>query len=339
MSVQHAHDERPRRNARVAIAALLVVVLAAPLVGWLLLRGDDDEAEPAKQAPARIAATDELRELAESSESPVYWVGPRPGAQYELSRTSNGRIYIRYLPRGVEAGDPRPNYLSVGTYPVENALADARRSARATGAVSRDLPGGGLAVYNRKTPSSVYVAYPGSDRLVEVYHPSPATARQLAYSRALAPIIDKSGSTPRERGEPVAVTAAELRQLAGETDHPVYWLGARPGAKYELTDLPNGQIYIRYLPRGVAVGDHRPRYETVGSYPAEDGVAAVEKEAERIGAVTFDLPGGGKAYYSESAPTNVHFALPGANVEVEVFHPEPGRAEQLVRSGRVVPIR
>jgi hypothetical protein len=32
---------------------------------------------------------------------PVYWAGPRPSYTYELTRTSDGRIFVRYLPTGV----------------------------------------------------------------------------------------------------------------------------------------------------------------------------------------------------------------------------------------------
>ena len=31
---------------------------------------------------------------------PVYWAGPEHGYRYELTHTTDGRIYIRYLPAG-----------------------------------------------------------------------------------------------------------------------------------------------------------------------------------------------------------------------------------------------
>ena len=34
----------------------------------------------------------------------------------ELSETGKARVYLRYLTEGAEAGDPRPAFLTAGTY-------------------------------------------------------------------------------------------------------------------------------------------------------------------------------------------------------------------------------
>jgi hypothetical protein len=47
---------------------------------------------------------------------------------------------------------------------------------------SRPAPGGGLATWSTERPSSVYLGFPGSNVLVEVYDPSPKRARELALS-------------------------------------------------------------------------------------------------------------------------------------------------------------
>ena len=36
--------------------------------------------------------------------------------------TTSGRVYVRYLPRGAAAGDPRAGFLTVGTYPGVDAF-------------------------------------------------------------------------------------------------------------------------------------------------------------------------------------------------------------------------
>ena len=50
------------------------------------------------------------------------------------------------------------------------------------------------------------------------------------------------------------------------------------------------------------------------------------------------MPGGGIAVYSTSAPTNVHVAFPGQNVEIEVFDPSARKALRMVKTGRVAPV-
>lgn len=133
-------------------------------------------------------------------------------------------------------------------------------------------------------------------------------------------------------------TLARLRTLAAATDHPVYWAGPRRGMKYELTRASGGRIYIRYLPRGVAIGDRKGRYLIVATYPLANGFQAVQKAASSSGGHQFAIARDGLAVWNDSSPTNVYFAYPGSSYQVEVYDPDPARARALVRSGRIRPI-
>jgi hypothetical protein len=173
------------RAPQVRLGALLALGFATFLAGWLLLGGHDD-ASPARPTVSGVSEA-ELREFAASAPNTVYWAGPRSGQTYELYRTSDGRVYVRYLPAGVKVGDPRPRFLTVGTYPLPNALAAVKRIGRAPGATMQQLPGGGLAVFSSATPS-VYFAYPGEKSQVEVFTPSPSAARKLVLGGRVVPI-------------------------------------------------------------------------------------------------------------------------------------------------------
>jgi hypothetical protein len=172
------------RLPHVRLAALLAVGFATFLAGWLVLGGED---KPTKPAGASSASEAELREFAGSTPHPVYWAGPRAGQTYEFTRTNDGRVYVRYLPEGVQLGDPRPQFLTVGTYPRANAFTELKRAARAEGAVSLKLPNGGMAVLSQGS-SSVYFGYPGARYQVEVYTPSPGSARKLVLSGQVVPV-------------------------------------------------------------------------------------------------------------------------------------------------------
>src|SRR5205085_8721905 len=127
--------------------------------------------ENAPRSPGPSAAavsTARLNALASSIGHPIYWVGPQPRNVYELSQTKDGRVYIRYLPRGVRIGSRSPDYLTVGTYPQRHAFATLRATARAQGVRTIALAGGGLAFQYKGRPTSVYLAYPGSDYQIEV---------------------------------------------------------------------------------------------------------------------------------------------------------------------------
>lgn len=168
------------------LGALIALGLAAFFVGWLVMNRGDDTAP----VPSGATATSEsdLRSFAESASHPVYWAGPKSDFTYELTRTTDGRVYVRYLPEGTQVGDPRARFLTIGTYPRAGAWAELKRAARADGAVSLKLERGGLAVFSDARPTSVYFGYPDAKYQVEVFHPSASEARRLALAAQVVPV-------------------------------------------------------------------------------------------------------------------------------------------------------
>ena len=171
---------------RVRLGAVLALAAAAVFVGWLLLKGDDDGATAKKTVEA--ASVKDLETLPASVGHPVYWAGTRAGFTYELTETPEGNVYIRYLPPGVKVGDRRPDFLTVGTYPYQQAIATARSQAKRPGAFNRAIAGHGIAYSLPKNQKSVYFAYPRLDYLYEVYDPAPQRARRLVLSGRVRPI-------------------------------------------------------------------------------------------------------------------------------------------------------
>ena len=132
------------------------------------------------------ATPPDLRALAQRLGHAIYWAGPKPGYRYELSTTSNGRVFIRYVPPGGLVGDPQASYLTVATYPYPGALAAVAKTAKGTRPIN--LPGGGIGVVDTAYPQSIHLAYPGSDLQLEVFDPSPSAARKLVASGAVVPV-------------------------------------------------------------------------------------------------------------------------------------------------------
>jgi hypothetical protein len=132
------------------------------------------------------ASAASLRSLASKLGHPIYWAGPKRGFTYELTRTTNGRVYVRYLPAGVKPGDPRPLYLTIATYPFPGAYAAVAKTAKGQATVK--IPHGGIAVVDRAYPKSIHLAFPGSGYQIEVYDPSPRTTRRIVASGAVTPV-------------------------------------------------------------------------------------------------------------------------------------------------------
>lgn len=148
----------------------------------------------------------------------------------------------------------------------------------------------------------------------------------------------QSSVTTGVRTEPFKADEAALRTIAGSVGHPVYWAPAEKPVTYEITQTPDGRLYIRYLPADTQLGDPRPNFLTVGTYPQSDAFKTVQTGAKKAGAVSKELPGGGLTVSQKDRPTSVFFAYPESTVLVEVYDPTAGRAEALVTSGSIRPI-
>jgi hypothetical protein len=178
--------ERPKLSrAAVRIGAAVLIGIAIVVAAWLILRDDDNETNG---GGARALSVEELQDVADSRDRPMFWAGPQSGLTYEVTETSDGAVYVRYLPEGARVGDPRPGYLTVATYPLDNGYARVVAASKRDDTDSERLPNGGLAVMSSARPSSVYLAHRGQKYQVEVYHPSPERARDLVLSGAVQPV-------------------------------------------------------------------------------------------------------------------------------------------------------
>jgi hypothetical protein len=182
----------PATRPRSGFASVLVVALAAGFVAWILVDRNEAATPTSVAATAppssgpRLSTVDGLSALAGLRGQPVYWVGPRPGAFYEVTE-SDGRVFVRYLRARAQLGSPRPDFLAVASYPSPDAYADIEVAARRPGAVTIAIPDG-LAVYDQASPTSVYLAHRGATQQIEVYSPSAVEARQVVASGLVRPV-------------------------------------------------------------------------------------------------------------------------------------------------------
>jgi hypothetical protein len=145
-----------------------------------------ESAAPAKAPKPTAASPADLKSLATSLGHPLYWAGPKKRYTYELKHTTNGEVYVRYLPPGVKVGTKQP-YLTVGTYPFPGAFAAIQGVAKDKKLVKIRLAGRGLALFDASDPEHIHLAYPGSEYQVEVFDPA-AQARRIVASGLITSI-------------------------------------------------------------------------------------------------------------------------------------------------------
>lgn len=180
------------RKTRLVLLALLAA--ATVVIGGVALlggdSGDGSSGDTGDQGNAVALTASQLPARASALGQPAYWLGPRAGTEsYELSTTPDGRVYVRYLTNGAEAGDPRPDFVTVGTYQVdeaEQALRDAAENSRGSQALSQE---DGYQLLSSGQATNAYVVFDEQpDVQVEIFSPQPGEAAALAKSGALGPI-------------------------------------------------------------------------------------------------------------------------------------------------------
>jgi hypothetical protein len=316
------------RTQRFRAGAVIVIAVAVGLILWLALRDNGNSTA----TNARATTHAELRTLAASVRHPIFWAGPRPGFTYEFQKLNDGSIHIRYLPSGTELGTDKP-YLTVATYPFVNTYS-ALKNLKGKNIVFIRIPRGGIAEYKKQNPLDLHAAYPGVDYQIEVFDPTPGTARGLLASGQLRYLGNLKEGSAAPAPKPTAASVADLKVLAKQLKHPVYWVGPQKGVTYELTQTSGGQVHVRYLPAGVKVGSSTA-YLAVGTYPFKGAYAATKGLLKTKSNVQVNMPGRGVAVYSKSYPQSIHLSFPGSDIQVEVYDPSAARARQFVTSGQV----
>jgi hypothetical protein len=130
----------------------------------------------------------------------------------------------------------------------------------------------------------------------------------------------------------------ELVALEEALGHTVYWAGERPPARIELREKADG-IYISYLPPRTD-GDSRAdaTFLTVGTYPVSRAAAVLRAAAADADVPSVQLPDGVVAFAGPGTESSVYLAYPASDLQIEVYHPMPGRAMKLINSGEIKPV-
>ena len=148
---------------------------------------------------------------------------------------------------------------------------------------------------------------------------------------------------PRIR--PVLMSPAELKAEARSIRQRIYWAGPKPGFSYEFTRTKTGNVYVRYLPRGVRAGAPGARYSIVATYFFINAYGALR---DGTGRKAVSGPGGTLVYARRANPKSALIAFRGncptkrwvfdcgGDYEVEVYDPDEAvSAKVAVESGQV----
>jgi hypothetical protein len=197
-------DKPSGAKRSIGVGAVVALALAAGLLAWVLIDRSDDAdsaaptttgaaAAPLESTPAETVSQPTLqtiaglRAAAAISPNPIYWAGARAGTRLEVSQSSGGTVFVRYLPNGTAAGALEP-HLTVATYNRPDGYAEVQSAAKNEGSQSFEVDGGGLAVYNSESPTNVHLAFPDSSYQIEVFAPEEGLALRLVENGKIKPV-------------------------------------------------------------------------------------------------------------------------------------------------------
>jgi hypothetical protein len=146
-------------------------------------------------------------------------------------------------------------------------------------------------------------------------------------------------SAPLPAVAPRVVSAALLRQFASASGRPVYWAGARPGARLEFTRRNDGATFVRYLTGGAKPGNGSSGYVVVATYAQPDAYKRVSTIASQQHLPVKRISGGGIAVTRKGRPQNIYIVYPDQPYQVEVYAPTAADTRHLVFTGAITQIR
>jgi hypothetical protein len=135
---------------------------------------------------------------------------------------------------------------------------------------------------------------------------------------------------------PVSQSQRQLASRALAVGQPFYWMGPKKGYHYEFTRLAkNGNIYIRYLPKGVKAGGRPGQLTIIATYPMINAYGRLKKGAK--GRVA-DGKNGSIVWVKTGDPKNVYIAWKRVPYEVEVYNPDARKAAKIAEDGSVTTV-
>ena len=183
-------------NRTPVMVAIAVVVVAVVAIVSIKLGSSSSKSNtsnntvitPAKDSTQVNLSADGLKTAVKALGKTVYWAGDDADNTYVLQTFTDGRVWVRYVPKG---GDPNASgavYRLMGSYPIKNAFSVTKAASSGDGSVLVTNADGSIVLYNKSKMTNAYIAFPKVDVQIEIFDPTPGKALALATSGAIVPI-------------------------------------------------------------------------------------------------------------------------------------------------------
>jgi hypothetical protein len=118
-----------------------------------------------------------LRDIILSKKLTVYWLSPKPGAQYLIDTSVPNAISLHVtIPADPKIANSVPSIYDIGTFASPNAFALTRKASLSVNGMGFVNIDGNAIYYDSRSPTNIYIGLKGLDIQVQLYDPRPDQA-------------------------------------------------------------------------------------------------------------------------------------------------------------------
>lgn len=134
----------------------------------------------------------------------------------------------------------------------------------------------------------------------------------------------------------VCLSEKELRSIVAENKIVAYWTGPVKDATYSINTSTAGQVFVRYILKGMDCGSTEPKFRVIATYSEADAYNSTLQAGNQAEGVSLSNPDGSVVYFSKNAPNNVYVAYPNLDYQIEIYDPDAKTAVTLATTNNQV---
>lgn len=158
----------------------------------------------------------------------------------------------------------------------------------------------------------------------------------FGITNQLAPGLADRTTLAAQTSGGVCLSEKELRALVSENKIAAYWTGPVKDATYSINTTTPGQVFVRYILKGMDCGSTESNFRVVATYAEADAFNSTQQAGNQAEGVSLSNPDGSVVYFSKNAPKNVYIAYPGIDYQIEIYDPDPKTAVTLATTSNQV---
>jgi len=158
----------------------------------------------------------------------------------------------------------------------------------------------------------------------------------FGLANQLSPELAERTTLAAQTSGGVCLSEKELRTLITENKIVAYWTGPLKDATYSINATTPGQVFIRYIPKGMDCGSTEAKFRVIATYSETDAYNSTLQAGNQAEGVSLSNPDGSVVYFSKNAPNNVYVAYPNLDYQIEIYDPDAKTAVTLATTSNQV---